>query len=317
MPKRKGPAGLTANIWAFAGMACALALLVLVFSLITNHFFSPTNFRTIANQIPTLLIVAVGMTFVLISGGIDLSVGSVLALSSGVLGVLMLKAGAPLWAAVPAALLTGAAAGLASGFIVAAWGLPSFIVTLGMLEAARGGAFLVTGSQTQYVGQRIEWLGDISVFGLSPPFLTAVAVVILAHIALTQTALGRHLTATGYNEEVARLSGITTRRIRAGVFALCGLLTGLAAVIHTARLSAADPNAGAGLELEAIAACVIGGTSLSGGRGSVLRTTFGVLIIAVLGNGLAQAGAQEPVKRLITGIVIVAAVILDRYRRTA
>lgn len=297
------------------GMVLALVALVLYFALTTDNFLTMVNLRTIANQIPTLLIVGVGMTFVLVAGGIDLSVGSVLALSSAVLGTCMTKTGLPLGAAMLAAIATGLACGSINGFLVARWRTPSFIVTLGVLEAARGGAYLVTDSQTQYIGARIERVAEISLLGFSLPFAVALLVVAGGHITLTQTRFGRHLAATGYNEEVGRLCGIATRRVQFAVFALCGAFTGLASIVHTARLSAADPNAGSGFELEAIAAVVIGGTSLTGGRGSVLRTVLGVLIIAVLGSGLAQAGAQEPAKRLITGMVIVAAVLLDRFRR--
>jgi ribose transport system permease protein len=153
-----------------------------------------------------------------------------------------------------------------------------------------------------------------SCLGLSIPFIIAVAIVIAGQLVLSRTVFGRYLIAIGTNEEAVRLSGIDPRPLKLSVFALCGLLTSIAAVIHTARLSSANPNAGYGLELQAIAAVVIGGTSLMGGRGSVVSSFFGVLIIAVLGTGLAQIGAQESTKRLITGCVIVAAVILDYYR---
>jgi len=225
------------------------------------------------------------------------------------------KTETPLAVAMLAALGAGLACGAVNGFLVARLRTPSFIVSLGLLEAARGGAYLVTDSQTQYVGERIGRVAELNLLGFSLPFAVALAVVVAGHVTLTQTRFGRHLSATGYNEEVGRLCGIATRRVQFAVFAACGALTGLAGIVHTARFSVADPNAGVGFELEAIAAVVIGGTSLTGGRGSVLRTVLGVLIIAVLGSGLAQAGAQEPVKRLITGLVIVAAVLLDRYRR--
>lgn len=172
----------------------------------------------------------------------------------------------------------------------------------------------MTNSQTQYIGSAIEVIAEISVLGLSLPFLLAVLIVVIGQVVLSYTVFGRYLIATGANEEAVRLSGIDPRGIKLAVFMLCSLLTSVAAVIHTSRLASADPNAGTGLELQAIAAVVIGGTSLMGGRGSVISTFFGVLIIAVLGNGLAQVGAREPTKRLVTGCVIVVAVILDHYR---
>jgi len=299
----------------YLGMLVALAVLVIYFSATTDHFLSGITFRMIARRIPTLVILAVGMTYVLIIAGIDLSVGSVLALSSAVLGVLMVKLGAPLVVGVVAALAVGALCGSVNGFVTIAWRLPSFIVTLGMLEIARGATYLVTDSKTQYIGSRVEGLAQANVLGLPLPFVLALAIVIAAQLVLTRTVFGRHMIALGTNEEAVRLSGIDPRRIKVIVFVVCGLMAGVASVIETARFESADPNVGSGYELQAIAAVVIGGTSLMGGRGSVARSFFGVLIIAVLGAGLDQKGAQEPTKRIVTGLVIVAAVILDYYRQ--
>jgi ribose transport system permease protein len=295
-------------------MTLALIGLITVFSLLTEHFFTLTTFRTVANQIPDTIIIAVGMTFVLIIAGIDLSVGSVLALSSAVLGVCLVQFKWPLPLALAACLFSGLICGVLNGLVVVRWAIPSFIVTLGMLEIARGGAYLVTNSQTQYIGSAIEVIAETSMLGFSLPFLLAVLIVVVGQVVLSHTVFGRYVIATGANEEAVRLSGIDPRGIKLAVFMLCSLLTSAASVIHTSRLSSADPNAGTGLELQAIAAVVIGGTSLMGGRGSVISTFFGVLIIAVLGNGLAQVGAREPTKRLVTGCVIVVAVILDHYR---
>jgi ribose transport system permease protein len=298
----------------YLGLMGALAILVLVFSLSTRHFFSQTTFLTIANQIPAALLIATGMTFVLIVAEIDLSVGSVLGLCSSMLGVLLTKAGWPLAPAILATLGTGLVCGAFSGLVSLRWKLPSFIVTLGMLEMARGGAHALTRSQTQYIGSAIEGIAGTQVLGLSLPFLLALAVVVLAQLTLTRTVFGRHLIAIGTNEEAVRLSGIDPRPLKLAVFLLAGFLVAVAAVIDTSRFQSANPNAGTGFELQAIAAAVIGGTSLMGGRGSVLSTFFGVLIIAVLNTGLAALGARDETKRLVTGAVIVAAVIFDHYR---
>lgn len=298
----------------YLGLVGALAVLVLVFSLTTQNFFSRTNFLTIANQIPAALLVATAMTFVLIIAEIDLSVGSVLGLCSAVLGVLLVKTGCSLPLAVLAALGTGLFCGAFSGLVSLRWSLPSFIVTLGMLEMARGGAHAVTRSQTQYIGARIAGIADTEIFGLSLPFLLALAVVVAAQLVLTRTVFGRYLIAIGTNQEAVRLSGIDPRPIKLAVFMISGGLVALAAVIDTSRFQTANPNAGSGFELQAIAAAVIGGTSLMGGRGSVISTLLGVLIIAVLNSGLAAMGARDETKRLVTGAVIVAAVILDQYR---
>jgi ribose transport system permease protein len=310
-----GRSAAQAAIVDYLGMVAALALLVAVFGLLTRHFFSVTTFRTIASQIPDAVIAAVGMTFVLIIAGIDLSVGSVLALSSAVVGVCIVQFSLPVPVAILAGLVTGVLCGLINGAVSVAWRLPSFIVTLGMLEIARGATYLVTDSQTQYIGSPIEPIAAAALFGVPLPFLLAVGIVVLGQLLLSRTVFGRYMIAIGTNEEAVRLSGIDPRPIKVAVFALCGLLVAVAAVLQTSRLASADPNAGSGFELQIIAAVVIGGTSLMGGRGSVVRSFFGVLIIAVLGAGLAQVGAREHTKRLITGCVIVGAVILDYYRQ--
>ncbi|MBA3700278.1 MAG: ABC transporter permease [Planctomycetes bacterium] len=307
---------LPASVVQYAGMAAALLALITIFSLASPTFASASTAASIANQIPDLTVVAVGMTLVLIVGGIDLSVGSLLALSAAVMGVALTKWGWPLATAVPLALLVGGLCGLINGTISVWARIPSFIVTLGMLEAARGGAYLVADSQTAYIGSSVEWIGaPITGIGLSPAVLTAIAIVIIGQVVLTRTVFGRHLIAIGTNAEAVRMAGIRTAPYAIAVFAVSGLLCGLASVMQTARLSTADPNAAIGMELSAIAACVIGGTSLMGGRGSIVATFFGVLIIAVLQTGLANVGASEPLKRVITGAVIVAAVLLDALRQ--
>lgn len=300
----------------YLGMGIALVVLIVVFGLTADNFLTKATFRTLANQIGDITIAAVGMTFVLIIGGIDLSVGSVMALSGAVLGIGVVQWGLPLAVGVVLCLLAGLACGTANGLIVVRWRLPSFIVTLGMLEAARGAAYFATDSRTIYLSS-IDTLTETVALGLSVPFFLAIGVVALGQLALSRTVFGRYLIAIGANEEAVRLSGIDPRPYKLAVFALCGLLAGVAAVIQTARMSSANPNTANGFELQVIAAVVIGGTSLSGGRGSVVSSFFGVLIIAVLGAGLAQVGAQEYTKRLITGCVIVAAVILDQYRHRA
>jgi ribose transport system permease protein len=299
----------------YLGLVLVLVLLVTLFSALSEHFLSRVTFATLANQVPALTVAAVGMTLVLIAAGIDLSVGSVMALTAAVLGVAMTRWQWPLPLAVIASLATGCLAGLANGLVVVRWALPSFIVTLGMLEIARGGAYLVTDSRAVFVGAGLDAIGaPLPGVSLSPAFLVASVVVVLGQVVLTRTVFGRYLVAIGTNREAVRLAGIEPGPVEVAVFTLSGALAGLAGVFHAAYLESADPNAGIGLELSAIAAVVIGGTSLMGGRGSVISSFLGVLIIAVLQAGLAQVGASEPTKRIVTGSVIVAAVILDAYR---
>ncbi len=299
----------------FIGLLLALLVLIVFFSLKSEYFLSVLTFTTLANQTPALLVIAVGMTFVLIVAGIDLSVGSVMALCGAVLGLAIVEFQLPLWLAASLCLLTGLLCGLLNGAVVTRWGVPSFIVTLGMLEIARGGAYLVTDSQTLYIGSLVGAISSpLPHVGLSPAWFAAVMVVVLGQLVLTRTVIGRYAIAVGSNEEAVHLSGINVARIKLAVFAAAGLLAGLGGLFHVGYLQSADPNAGIGLELSAIAAVVIGGTSLAGGKGSVVNTFLGVLIIAVLQAGLAQIGASEPSKRVITGLVIIAAVIIDVYR---
>ncbi len=299
----------------YLGLLVVLLALVLLFASLSDRFLTLRTFTTVANQVPDLAVISVGMTFVLIVGGIDLSVGSVLALAASLLGVGLVGWNLSLAAGVGLALTAGLVCGLVNGLVSVGWSVPSFIVTLGMLEVARGAAYLATDSRTAYIGERIELVGaPLPSLALSPAFLLAAALVVAGQVALSRTVFGRYAVAIGTNEEAVRLSGVDPRPTRIAVFALAGLLSGLGGVFHASRLLAADPNAAVGLELSAIAAVVLGGTSLMGGRGSVVRSFFGVLVIAVLQSGLAQIGASEPVKRVVTGAVIVAAVIADAYR---
>lgn len=314
-PATARPSQLRSTMAEYLGMAIALALIILFFSIRSNNFFTFTNFLTIANQIPAAMLIATGMTYVLVIAEIDLSVGSVLGFCGAFFGVALAQWHWSIWQALLAAIAAGLFCGAFNGLVSVAWRLPSFIVTLGALEMARGGAHWLTHSRTQYVGSSIEAIAGASVFGISVCFLFALAVVFAAQLVLTRTVFGRYLVAIGTNEEAVRLSGIDPRPIKVIVFVLTGFLVSLAALIETSRLSqSAIPNAGTGYELQAIAAVVIGGTSLMGGRGSVVSSLFGVLIIAVLNSGLATIGAKDETKRLVTGLVIVAAVVLDHYR---
>jgi ribose transport system permease protein len=269
----------------------------------------------VANQAPDGLLLATGMTFVILTGGIDLSVGSVLGLAGAVFGVLIVRAGAPLGVAVVSAVATGLLCGLVNGWISVRWHLPSFIVTLAMLEMARGATYLVTNSQTLYLGSAVDAITFDVAGGLGIPIFIAIAILAASQFVLRHVVFGRRIFAVGVNAEAARLAGIDPGRIRVAVFAISGALSGAAAVTQAARLSAADPNAGMGLELEAIAAVVIGGASLTGGRGSVISSALGAVVMLVLGAGLAQMGVQEPTRRLVTGAVIVTAAVADQLRR--
>ena len=293
----------------------SLLLLVLFFSLVADNFFSVVTLRTILNQLPALTVVTVGITLVLIVGGIDLSVGSVLGFCAAVVGMAMVGWELSIFTACLFGIGAGILCGSMNGILVAYLGLPSFIVTLGMLEMARGMAYLTTNSQTMYIGASIQKLAlPISGTGISLALIIAFLTVFAAQFILTKTVPGRNIIAVGANAQAARMSGIDTKLYRMLVLAVSGALAGLGGIFNIAYLGAADPNAGIGMELAAIAAAVIGGTSLRGGRGTIVGAFAGVLIIAILQNGLAQIGVSEPAKRLITGGVIIIAVFLDSWR---
>lgn len=313
-PTLSAPSAVAQQAKTYLGLLLVLLGIVVFFSFMSEHFLSLSTFSTVANQIPALAVMAVGMTFVMIIGGIDLSVGSVLALCGGVLSLAVLDWQWGLSSAIILSLVIGLACGMINGLITVTWSVPSFIVTLGMLEFARGSAYLTTDSRTQYIGSAVAFISEPLIAGVSPAFLLTVLIVICGQFILSYSVFGRQMIGIGTNEEVMRLAGIRTAPIKVAVFSLLGILAAIAALFQVSRLEAADPNAAVGMELQVIAAVVIGGTSLMGGRGSVINTFIGVLIIALLEAGLAQMGASDPTKRIITGIVIVIAVIIDMYR---
>ncbi|MCP5382812.1 MAG: ABC transporter permease [Kordiimonadaceae bacterium] len=293
----------------------SLILLIIFFGIISNNFLTLTTFTTILNQLPSLIVVTIGMTLVLIVADIDLSVGSVLGLSAAVVGVTSVGFGLPLPFACLLGLVAGTICGLINGFISTYFSLPSFIVTLGMLEMARGASYMTTNSQTIFIGPDIQVISlPMRHFGISPALIISLLIVIFAYFLLERTVFGRTIVALGTNSKAATLSGIDVKKFRLLVLASSGALAGLGGLFNAAYLGAADPNAGTGLELSAIAAAVIGGTSLMGGRGSIIGALAGVLIIAILQNGLAQIGVAEPTKRLVTGAVIIIAVLIDRLK---
>lgn len=296
------------------GMLAVLGGLVVYFSIRSPNFLTTTNFIGIANQIPAAILLAVGMTLVLITAGIDLSVGSVLGLSGAILGLALERFSLSLPVAIFGSLVAATFCGMINGLVIVRWALPPFIVTLGMLEVARGMTFLLTETRTIYLGSKVSGIAEAGIGNISWLFVLSLLAAIGIQLVLSRTAFGRHIVALGANENAAYLSGINTKCVKVAVYSISGLLCGFAALVNTARMASANPNAGTGVELEAIAAVVIGGTSLMGGRGSVTNSLLGVSIMAVLGSGLSQVGAEEATKRMITGLVIVLAVVLDYYR---
>jgi ribose transport system permease protein len=302
------------------GPLIGLLILCAFLSIATDSFLSFRNFLNIADQITVLGIMAVGMTFVILIGGIDLSVGSILALSMMVLGYLNVEAGYPMGVAIIGALAASAVAGLVSGMLITEFKVPAFIATLAMMSIARGLANMITnGSQIIGFPTWFNLGAIIRHFGfLTMTVAVMIVVFVLAILFLRFRKEGRALYAIGGNPEVARLAGINVRLTTMMVYMVCALLSGLAGILLAARLDSVQPSSGVAYELDAIAAVVIGGTSLSGGTGGVVGTIIGVLIIGVLRNGLNLLSVSPFLQAVIIGLVIVLAVAAETFKhRTA
>jgi ribose transport system permease protein len=301
----------------------ALALMVVALSVLSDKFLTAENTFNILRQISVNLCLSIGMTLVILSGGIDLSVGAVLALA-GAVAAGLLKYGVALrffgmrleftvTGAVVAGLVTGAALGWVNGFAITRFNLPPFVATLGMLSIARGLTMLWTGGfPLTELGPRFGFIGTGAWLGMPLPVWIMIALTGLFVVVTQRTRFGRHLYAVGGNERAALLTGLRVNRIKIAVYTLAGALAGVAGLIVTARLDSAQPNAGLGYELDSIAAVVIGGTSLSGGRGSVAGTVLGCLIIGVLNNGLFLLNVSPFWQQVIKGLVILLAVAIDK-----
>jgi ribose/xylose/arabinose/galactoside ABC-type transport system permease subunit len=293
------------------GTAIGLVVLCVVLWILTPHFMTVSNLLNVAEQTSINAIVAVGMTFVILSAGIDLSVGSIVALAGVVLGT-SLQAGHPLVVALAISVLVGLASGLGNGALIAWGGLPPFIVTLGTMSVARGAALLFTeGRPVSGFEPSFRVLATGRVWFVPAPVLVMALVYLVAHVVLTRTTFGRYVYAIGGNEEATRLSGVAVRFHKTMIYGVSGLMSAVAAVILTARLNSAQPIAGMMYELDAIAATVIGGTSLMGGEGTLGGTLIGALIMGVLRNGLNLLGVSSFLQQIVIGGVIVVAVLLD------
>lgn len=299
------------------GAFVGLVLLILVLTVTAPNFLTTRNLLNVVDQVTVLGILALGATAIIITGGIDLSVGSVLALCTMVLGWLSHQGGWPLWSAMVVSILVGAVAGAINGIGVTIAKLPPFIATLAMMSIARGLANLITNGE-QIVGYE-DWFFSLSstrYFG----FLTVTAMVLIVVFAIGWLILryrpsGRALYAIGGGQEVARLSGINVKRITMSVYLIAGALAGVAGIVLATRLDSSQPSAGTGIELDTIAAVVIGGASLSGGVGKVSGTIVGVLIIGLLRNGLNLLGVSPFIQSILIGLVIAFAVMGDALRR--
>lgn len=301
----------------------ALAIMVGALSFLSDKFLTTDNGWNILRQISVNLCLSLGMTLVILSGGIDLSVGAILGLS-GAVAAGLLKNGIPLSfadarlqfttaGAIVAGMVVGGAAGAFNGLAITRFQLPPFVATLGMLSIARGLTMLWTGGfPITSLGSSFGFLGTGSFLGMPMPVWIMLALVVVFVVVTRRTRFGRHIYAVGGNERAARLTGLNVPRIKIAVYTLAGALAGVAGLIVTARLDSAQPNAGLGYELDSIAAVVIGGTSLAGGRGSIMGTVLGCLIIGVLNNGLFLLNVSPFWQQVIKGGVILLAVAIDK-----
>ncbi|MCL3996444.1 ABC transporter permease/substrate-binding protein [Streptomyces lavenduligriseus] len=299
------------------GALTALIVLVIALSALSGDFLTTDNLLNIGVQAAVTAILAFGVTFVIVSAGIDLSVGSVAALSATMLGWSATSHGVPVALAVVLAVATGVVAGLVNGFLIAYGKLPPFIATLAMLSVGRGLALVISqGSPIAFPGS-VSHLGDTLGGWLPVPVLVMVVMGLVAAVVLGRTYIGRSMYAIGGNEEAARLSGLRVKRQKLAIYALSGLFAAVAGVVLAARLSSAQPQAADGYELDAIAAVVIGGASLAGGTGKASGTLIGALILAVLRNGLNLLSVSAFWQQVVIGVVIALAVLLDTVRRRA
>ncbi len=293
------------------GTLLGLVGLSLILWALTPHFMTVSNLLNIAQQTSINAIIAVGLTFVIITAGIDLSVGSIVAFA-GVVLASILQTVMPLPVALLVGLGVGALCGLTNGLLITYGRLPPFISTLGMMSVARGAALLYTsGRPISGFSADFRYLATGEILHIPVPVIIMILIYVIAHVVLTRTKLGRYVYAIGGNEEAAILSGVNVKFYKASVYGICGMLSGLAAIILTARLNSAQPIAGIMYELDAIAATVIGGTSLMGGEGRIGGTLVGALIMGVLRNGLNLLGVSSFIQQTVIGSVIIAAVLMD------
>ncbi|MBU9710399.1 ribose ABC transporter permease [Bacillus tamaricis] len=286
-------------------------VLLIVASFLSDAFFTTTNLFNIFRQVSIVAIISVGMTLVILTSGIDLSVGSVMAFA-GAVAAGVITSGIPFPIAILVCILVGLIMGAFNGMIVSKGGVPAFIATLAVMVIARGMTLLYTqGNPIVISDPGFRFIGGGTVFGIPFPVILMILIFLMMYWVLKHTTFGRYIYAIGGNEEAARLAGISVDRVKIAVYALAGFFASVSALIYTSRLMSAQPNAGAGIELDAIAAVIIGGTRLSGGKGGVMGTLIGALIMGVLDNILNLMNVSPFSKDIAKGLVILFAVLVD------
>ena len=298
------------------GLAAVVIVLSIAFSFFNPHFLTTDNFRNILVAVAVVGIMAIGQCFVIIAKEIDLSVGSVMGLS-GLCGAYAMSAGLHPALGVLVALAVGAGCGLISGLIVVYGKVNSFIVTLGMLSVARGLTYVLSGGLPILIDPRVMFIGQGEVLGIPVQVLIFFGLVVLGQIVLKRSVLGQRVVAVGDNDEAARLSGIPMNSTRLAVFVFSGLAAAVAGLVYTAQVSVAEAQAGTGLELDVIAAVVIGGASLSGGRGSIIGAMLGAYLLGALRNAFILLELSPFLQQMSVGLVIVLAALFDQFRQGA
>lgn len=295
------------------GVAIGCAALFVVFSMLNSNFYQPANLLDIMLQSSINAIIAVGMTLVVMTKGIDLSVGSVVGISSMIAASLLENS---LWLGVGAGLLVGLACGLFNGILIAKLKLPDFIVTLGTMSIYRGAALIYTNGQPIYsISDSFRSIFAGQLLGIPTPVLFAIAIALLAFFLVRLTSLGEHIIAVGGNEEAARLAGVDVDKVKISVYAISGVLASVAGFVLVARIGAAEPIGGNGFELQAIGAAVIGGASLFGGEGNPLGSLIGALTLGAMQNGLTLMNVPSFWQYVATGVVVILAVLADQITR--
>ncbi|MGM7719744.1 ABC transporter permease [Metabacillus sp. Hm71] len=297
---------------SYGGVLLALLGLLVLFSFFTPHFFTTNNLLTILSQVSIIAILAFGMTFVLMIGEIDLSVGSILALSGLVLGVL-LTMGINVFLSIILVLLVGALAGLFNGFVSAKFRIATFIVTVATMGIFRGIGFSITDAKPiQIENPFILFIGNQKLFDIIPvPVVIVIMLLLIFHIVLSKTTFGRRAKMVGGNKLAAEYVGVNTKTLQMKIFMISGITAAISGILLSSRLYSAQPNAGGGYELDAIAAAVLGGTSLTGGYGTVFGTFIGALIMGVINNGMNLIGMPYFYQQIIKGLIIIVAVYID------
>lgn len=293
---------------------CAIFAFLTIF---TRSFFTAQNLITVLVQVSVIGIVALGMTLIIISGNIDLSVGSSMAIAGVAAAIFIRDFNIPVFIAVLLAISLSVLVGLMNGFIIAKGKIPAFIVTLGSVSALRGVAMIMAnGIPIGGLPQSFNFIGGGKVFGVPMPIIIYFVIIIVTHLILTRTLMGRYAYALGGNETATKLSGIKIDSLKIKIYLFAGLLTGIGGIVLASRIRSGQPNVGIGYELDAIAACIIGGVSFNGGIGSVFGTVIGTLIMGIINNGLDLLNVQSYYQAIVKGAIVVAAVLIDRKRLT-